>query len=190
MGAVFAPTRFSLVPSETWLQTEILRVVFTRERPADYRFVIFIFLHVWGISSGSIFVVGGGGVVLFRRFAVHTEFKVCFPSRFQFLCLGRFKVVLNLALKIAKEGWPSNPKPHHSSLSAPLVLDSQVRKRSTNSNFCWVGVFHANGWGPKSSVCPSKPRETKLWAGYPGSFAGISQGCPMRKKVLCSIIGP
>ena len=41
----------------------------------------------------------------------------------------------------------------------------QARKRSTNSNFLvWisstgVGVFHVKGWGPKSSVSPSKPRE-------------------------------
>ena len=28
--------------------------------------------------------------------------------------------------------------------------------------FGWGGVFHVKGWGPKSSVCPSKPRETKL----------------------------
>ena len=25
------------------------------------------------------------------------------------------------------------------------------------------GVFHVKGWGPKSSACPSKPRETKLF---------------------------
>ena len=24
------------------------------------------------------------------------------------------------------------------------------------------------GWGPKSSVCPSKPRDTKLFGGTPG----------------------
>ena len=27
------------------------------------------------------------------------------------------------------------------------------------------GVLHVKGWGPKSSVCPSKPRETKLFGG-------------------------
>ena len=41
--------------------------------------------------------------------------------------------------------------------------------RERNPNFLvWmsssgVGVFHLKGWGPKSSVCPSKPRETKLF---------------------------
>ena len=47
------------------------------------------------------------------------------------------------------------------------------------------------GWGPKSSVCPSKPRETKLFggisrdfAGISRDFAGISRWCPksLRKK--------
>ena len=45
------------------------------------------------------------------------------------------------------------------------------KKRSTNPNF-WVrissggvGVFHVKGWRPKSSVCPSKPRETKFLGG-------------------------
>ena len=32
-----------------------------------------------------------------------------------------------------------------------------------------LGVFHVKGRGPKSSVCPSKPRETKLfWWDIPG----------------------
>ena len=30
------------------------------------------------------------------------------------------------------------------------------------------------GWGPKSSVCPSKPKETKLFGGISRDFAGIS----------------
>ena len=32
------------------------------------------------------------------------------------------------------------------------------------------GVFHVKGWGPKSSVCPSKPRETKLLSGNSQGF--------------------
>ena len=38
-------------------------------------------------------------------------------------------------------------------------------KKSTNPNFSvrilsgGVGVFHVKGWGPKSSICPSKPRK-------------------------------
>ena len=45
------------------------------------------------------------------------------------------------------------------------------------------------GWGPKSSVCPSKPRETKLFGRISRDFAGISRGGPksLRKISLCSI---
>ena len=47
-----------------------------------------------------------------------------------------------------------------------------------------VGVFHVMEWRPKSSVCPSKFRETKLLTGYRRIFGGISRGCPksLRKK--------
>ena len=57
----------------------------------------------------------------------------------------------------------------------------QGRQRNPNPNFLlWifsggVGLFHVKGWGPKSSVCPSKPRETKLFAGISRDFAGISR---------------
>ena len=67
----------------------------------------------------------------------------------------------------------------------------QARKRNPNPNFwvrifsVWVGVFHVNGWGPKSSVCPSKPGKSNF-------FAGISRRYPksLRKKSLCSILVP
>ena len=46
---------------------------------------------------------------------------------------------------------------------------TQARKRNPNPNF-WVrisssgvGVFHVKGWGPKSSVCPSKPGEPNFF---------------------------
>ena len=59
----------------------------------------------------------------------------------------------------------------------------QGRKRNPNLNFLvrifsgGVGVFHVKGWGPKSSVCPSKPRETKLfWRGIPGFSPGYPGG--------------
>ena len=72
----------------------------------------------------------------------------------------------------------------------PISLN-QARKRNPNPNF-WVrissggvGVFHVNGWGPKTSVCPSKSRETKLFGGVPRDFAGVSRGCTksLRKNV-------
>ena len=55
-----------------------------------------------------------------------------------------------------------------------------------------MGVFHRKGWGPKSLVCPSKPRETKLFGGISRDFAGISRGCPksLRKKVCVQFSSP
>ena len=50
-----------------------------------------------------------------------------------------------------------------------------------------------NGWGPKSSVCPSKPGKSNFFGGISRDFAGISQRCPKslrRKKSLCSIFVP
>ena len=50
------------------------------------------------------------------------------------------------------------------------------------------------GWGPKSSVCPSKPRGTKLIGGIFRDFFRDIPGCPksLRKKVcvpfLASIV--
>ena len=50
--------------------------------------------------------------------------------------------------------------------------------RDPNPNFLvrifsgGVGVFHVKAWGPKSSVCPSKPRETKLFGGQPRILPG------------------
>ena len=68
---------------------------------------------------------------------------------------------------------------------------NQGRKRNPNTNFLvrilsgGVGVFHVKGWGPKSSGCPSKPREIKLFGGIFRDFAGTSRACSksLRKKV-------
>ena len=51
----------------------------------------------------------------------------------------------------------------------------QAHKKSTNPNF-WVrifsggvGVFHVKGWGPKSSIWPSKPGKSNFfWRDIPG----------------------
>ena len=40
------------------------------------------------------------------------------------------------------------------------------------------------GWGPKSSVCPSKPRKTKLFGGIFRDSAGISSGVPEKFEEL------
>ena len=60
---------------------------------------------------------------------------------------------------------------------------NQGRERNPNPD-CLVrifsgGVFHMKEWGPKSSVCPSKLRETKLSRGIALYFGrDIPGGCP------------
>ena len=48
------------------------------------------------------------------------------------------------------------------------------------------------GWGPKSSIWPSKPGKSNFFGGISRDFAGISRGCPksLRKKSLGSIFVP
>ena len=48
------------------------------------------------------------------------------------------------------------------------------------------------GWGPKRSVCPSKPGKSNFLGGISRDFAGISRRCPksLRKKSLCSSFVP
>ena len=49
-----------------------------------------------------------------------------------------------------------------------------------------------NGWGPKSSIRPSKPGKSNFLGGISRDFAGISRGRPksLRKKSLGSILVP
>ena len=67
--------------------------------------------------------------------------------------------------------------------SGPMIWTFLSRKKSTNPNFwVWissggVGVFDVKGWGPKSSACPSKPRELRLFGGMSRDFCwGIPEG--------------
>ena len=54
-----------------------------------------------------------------------------------------------------------------------------------------VGVFHVNGWGPKSSICPSKPGKSNFFGGISRDFAGISRRCwKVWEKSLCLIVVP
>ena len=59
----------------------------------------------------------------------------------------------------------------------------QARKTNPNLNFQarrfsgGVGVFHTKGWGPKSSVCPSKPGNQTFGRDIPG-FCWDIPGAP------------
>ena len=61
-------------------------------------------------------------------------------------------------------------------INCSLGCKFKGRNGNPNPNFLvrissgGVGVFHVNGWGPKSSVCPSKPRKTKLLGGISQDF--------------------
>ena len=67
----------------------------------------------------------------------------------------------------------------------------QGGKKNPNPNFLvrifssGVGVFHVTGWGPKSSIRPSKPGKSNFLGGVSRDFAGISRGRTksLRKKV-------
>ena len=80
----------------------------------------------------------------------------------------------------------------------PPFAENQGGKKNPNPNFLvrifssGVGVFHVNGWGPKSSIRPSKPGKSNFLGGISRDFAGISWRCPksLRKKSLCSISVP
>ena len=70
-------------------------------------------------------------------------------------------------------------------LVGPNRSHASVKKKEHNPNF-WVQtssggvrVLHTwSGWGPKSSVCPSKPTQTKPFGRISRIFVGISRGCP------------
>ena len=49
------------------------------------------------------------------------------------------------------------------------------------------------GWGPKSSVCPSKPRKTKLFGRISRDFGRVVPGAPEkleRKKICVQFLAP
>ena len=48
------------------------------------------------------------------------------------------------------------------------------------------------GWGPKSSVCPSKPGKPNFFGGISRDFAGVSWRYPksLRKKVCVQFLFP
>ena len=71
----------------------------------------------------------------------------------------------------------------------PLFADNlKARRKSPNPNFFvrissgGVGFFYVKGWGPKRSVCPSKPREIKLFGRISRDFAWDVAGVPEKFK--------
>ena len=75
-----------------------------------------------------------------------------------------------------------NPGSRTKFANLPVCCDAMfgppLKTRNPNPNFLvwnfpvgW-GVFHVNGWGPKSSLCPSKHRETKLLGGISRDLGG------------------
>ena len=73
----------------------------------------------------------------------------------------------------------------------------QTRERNPNPNFLVrissgrVGVKNVKGWGPKSSVCPSKPGKPNFSGGISRDFADIPE-LPEKfeKKVSVQFLAP
>ena len=58
------------------------------------------------------------------------------------------------------------------------MVDCQGRKKEPKPKLCGPDIFGWAGWGPKSSVCPSKHRETKLFSGISRDFWLDIPGAP------------
>ena len=128
----------------------------------------FLFCSFWDFPDFSgIFLICSGTVRGFPRFVL-------------FLFLGLFRApTRNSPERVRDTIWTFPEKSgKHPGLETPRFSFSQFLVRISSGG---VGVFHVKGWGPKGSVRPSKPRESKLFGGI---FAGISRGCPkkVRKK--------
>ena len=66
----------------------------------------------------------------------------------------------------------------------------QARKKEHKPKL--LSPDHMKGWGPKSSVCPSKPGKSDFLGGTSRDFAGISRRCPkgLRKKHCVQFLAP
>ena len=109
-------------------------------------------------------------------------------------CLVRPRQYAWMAMALANKNWRSHS---HSLMNGGNNRICQARKRNPNPNFSvrissgGVGVFHVKGWGPKASVCPSKPRETScpdIPRHLPGCPGGVRK--VREKESLCSILVP
>ena len=86
---------------------------------------------------------------------------------------------------------------HRQLLKRRCVFQARVWNRNPNVlvriSSGGLGFFPVKGWGPKSSVCPSKIRETRLfWRDIPGLSPGYPRGCPksLREKVRVQCSSP
>ena len=65
-----------------------------------------------------------------------------------------------------------------------FAIRNSVPEKITKPNFwvrmssCGVEVFYVKGWGPKSSACPSKPRNSKLFGRITQDFCRDIPGVP------------
>ena len=87
-------------------------------------------------------------------------------------CLGIKKFLPITGAAVKHSSWCGGPRfSAKTSMTRRVLWVVSVRISSGG-----VGFFHVKRWGPKSSVCPSKPRESKVFSGISWDFAGISRG--------------
>ena len=146
-----------------------------------------------GTSSGGPFAPGRFCLLpkcqLLQQLGFENQFlglRQSNPSRPQIRSCNTFLQLLEAAQCVKESGGAEH-------LLEPLqgkgpFRFNQPSKRSTNSNF-WlripsggVGVFHVNGWGPKSSACPQNPGKQTFGQDIPGFLPGYPSGAQWRPK--------
>ena len=100
-------------------------------------------------------------------------------------CTAASTRVLSKELSVKSFSSPSAPeeRPFTSSQGSPLrtvQLESENSFWQSDDNTAafthHLPVFQVKGWGPKSSVCPSKPGKPNFLGGMSWDFAGIPPG--------------
>ena len=115
----------------------------------------------------------GKNTILFK---IITRIKLLFSNylgRYSYSFRARQELI-SLQTQTFESNLPRTP---------PWRCKDQERKKEPKPKllspdiFSWDGgAFHVKGWGPKSSVCPSKPRESNLfWRDIPGFCRDIPE---------------